>query len=97
MCVVRGLESLASPLGGPITNEFDCPLFLLSRILFTVRATDILQAVSMVHECTRTCQFTTMAVPRMVERELHSATARTEFKHDYAGNMMYCLNLYCIT
>ena len=95
MCVVRGLESLDSPLGDPIMNEADCPLFLLSHILFSARATSIHKAVSMVHECTATCQFLTIAVPRMVEREFHS-TPRLEYKHDFIGNLMYC-NLYCIT
>lgn len=80
-CVMRGLEYLDSSLGGP-TNEVDCPLFLLSHILFTARATDVLQAVSMVHQCT-TCQFVTMTVPQ-------NSIARLEYKHDYAGNLTYC-------
>ena len=43
--------------GTPITNEYDCPLLLMSHIIFTAKPSEILKAVSVVHECGETCRF----------------------------------------
>ena len=96
MCLVRELESLTTPLGDVLTNELDCPLYCLSRTIFTTAASTVIKAVSMAHECTETCHFDTTEVPRNVERESFSAS-RLEYIHDFTGNLMYCLNVYCIT
>jgi len=93
VCVVRGLESLASPVGY-ITNKIECPLLLLSRTIFSTRTSSVLEAISVVHECTATCQFVTMQVPQNMERESRYIS-RLEYKHDFT-NLMYCLNSYCI-
>lgn len=47
---------MVSPLGMPITNEYDCPLLMLSNVMFTVKTTEILRDISVVHECTESCQ-----------------------------------------
>ena len=95
VCIVRGLEAMVSPLGIPITNEFDCPLLCLSRIIFTTTSSDIVKAVSIVHECTETCQFIDTDCSQQVEREDITMT-RLEYKHDFTGNFMFCLNVYCM-
>ena len=92
-CFIRGLEEMVSPLGAPILNEFDCPLLSLSHTIFTVYSTSIKKAVSIVHNCTDTCQFIDMECPRHVERE-DVTIKRLEYKHDFFGNPMFCLNVY---
>lgn len=87
---------MLSPLGEEITNEIDCPLLSLSNVVFATRSSFVMKAVSVVHECTDTCQFKNKEVPRNIEREPVS-TSRTEFEHDFIGNSMYCLNIYCMT
>lgn len=66
VCVVRGLDTLLSPLGDPITNAYDCPLLSLTRTIFTARTLDVLKAVSVVHECARTCEFKIKEYPEVL-------------------------------
>ena len=81
--------------GTPITNEYDCPLLLMSHIIFTAKPSEILKAVSVVHECGETCRFVNKETPRNVERE-NISLARVEYEHDFSTNFMYCLNIFCI-
>ena len=92
MCCERS-RTLLSPLGDPITNEYDCPLLSLTHTIFTARTSEVLQAVSVIHECTGTCQFITKECPRKVERE-EVSLSRIEYVHDFCRNFMYCSNLY---
>lgn len=69
VCLARELESLTTPLGDVLASELDCPLYYLSRTIFTTQASTVVKAVSMAHECTETCYFDTSEVPRNVERE----------------------------
>ena len=87
---------MVSPLGMPITNEYDCPLLMLSNVVFTVKTTEILRDIFVVHECTESCQFVEKAVSQNVERE-DVSVCRLEFQHDFDSNIMYCLNIYCMT
>ena len=57
------------PNGQPLLNEYECPLFTLSRTLFTVDSRRILKAISMVHECGNHCKFETAVILNTVERE----------------------------
>ncbi len=91
-CILRGLQS---PLGEDITNDIDCPLLSLSNVVFATRSSSVMKAVSVVHDCSDTCQFKNKEVPRNIERKPVS-TSRTEFEHDFIGNSMYCLNIYCM-
>ena len=93
---MRGLQSFQAPSGEPITNEIDCPLLTLSRSVFTTRASSVFKRVSIVHECSGTCQFVSKAVPRNIERERVSV-ARIEYEHDFSSNLVYCLNVYCMS
>ena len=56
-CTVCSLEEILTPLGIPIMNEFDCPLLSLTHTIFTMKPPEILKAVSVVHQCTESCQF----------------------------------------
>ena len=68
ICILRGFEEMVSPLGATVTNEFDCPLLMLSNVVFAVTS-EVLKDISVVHEYTQSCKFVERAVPRKVERE----------------------------
>ena len=84
------------PSGEEITNYADCPLLLLSNVIFVTRSSLVLKAVSVVHECSQTCHFMSADFPRNIEREQVTISSRIEYKHDYSGNLMYSLNIYVL-
>lgn len=94
--MIRGIESVvASPSGNnEILNDLDCPLLMLTRTIFTVKSSAILNAVSVVHECGSTCKFVIKQWPGRIEREQY-LSSRIEYEHDY-GNSLYYLNVYCM-
>ena len=55
--------------GTPLLNEFDCPLFSLARTILSVDSSNILAAVSFVHECDEACNFVERNVQLTQERE----------------------------
>ena len=77
-----------------ILNEFNCPLLQLSNCLCLHAASCILRPVSILHECTNSCIFTTNRV-QSIERE-EVETAGLTFVHDYSNNSMYSLNIFNI-
>ena len=52
---MQGFEAIALADGTLFLNEFDCPLFSWSQTVLLVESTDILAAVSFVHECDEAC------------------------------------------
>ena len=94
LCLIRGLEFLSSPQGDPITNECDCPLLMMTHIIFTTKSSAIVNAVSIIHECGDTCKFVTKQWPKNIEREKLYLSSQIEYEHDF-GNSMYYLNIYC--
>ena len=93
-CLVRLVEQLELPTGAPILNTFECPLLSLSSNIGMVSASNIRQAVSVVHECGTSCTFKNVIKTRNVEREQVDQQKLT-FVHDYS-NLMFCLNVYCM-
>ena len=85
ICIVRGLDTLVSSDGNPINNEYDCPLLILSNVIFTVKSSEIVRSVSVVHECSETCKFVNKETPRNVERE-DISLSRLEYEHDFCTN-----------
>ena len=81
------------PNGQPLLNDYECPLFTLSRTLFSVDSTRIQKAISMVLECGNHCKFETTAILNTGERE-QVADTKLVFLHDWT--QLYCLNVYCI-
>ncbi|KAL5474420.1 hypothetical protein EMCRGX_G026364 [Ephydatia muelleri] len=57
LCLVQGFLAMQLPNGQPLLNDYECPLFTLSRTLFSVDSTRIQKAISMVHECGNHCKF----------------------------------------
>ncbi|KAL5509435.1 hypothetical protein EMCRGX_G004809 [Ephydatia muelleri] len=94
LCLVQGFLALQLPNGQPLFNDFECPLFTLSRTLFTVDSTRIQKAVSMVHECGNHCKFEKSVILNTVERE-QVADTKLVFLHDWT-QLLYCLNVYCV-
>ena len=80
--------------GDAIVKDYDCSLLTLTANITIISSSLVIQSVSIVHECTSTCVFTTLPNIRTVERE-RIELAQLIFKHDWT-NMLYCLNIYCI-
>ena len=91
VCIVRSLEKVLTKLGTPILNEFDYPLLMLTHCIFTLRPQELVKAVSIIHKCTESCQFTDKEGIRNVERE-DVTFPGIEFKHNFIDNNMFCLN-----
>ena len=69
-CLVNTFYYLSvSPESELICNDSDCPLLLLSSNVYLIRPGAIVNAVSVVHECGRSCTFKEISSSRVVERE----------------------------
>ena len=76
-----------------ITNEYSCPLALLTREFFIVPTLDIIAPVSVVHECTTSCKIIQSdSAIRLIEREEVELNQHV-YKHD-VSNELYCINVY---
>ena len=91
LCIVRGFEELTLPNGEPLLNQFDCPLYKLSRTIFFVQSSNVHKAVSMVHECGEGCQFVEASTCRSIERK-ETIQVNRIFQHDWTQEL-YCRNL----
>ena len=77
--------------GDVMVNDYDCPLLTLTANITIISSSIVIQSVSIVHECTATCVFTTLPNISTVEREIIELT-QLIFKHDWT-NMFYCFNI----
>lgn len=80
--------------GEPILNEFDCPFLTFSNLIYCIPSTSVKRSVSVVHECSNTCMYTTDLTSKTVEHE-GVDVSEVVFKHDWSTNL-YCLNIYCM-
>lgn len=81
-------------LGEHIVNEFDCPLMTMSNILYCIPSKWILHAVSIVHECSNTCLYSTTTTSERVE-QIDIQTSKLTLTHDWT-NKIFCFNIYCM-
>lgn len=81
-------------LGEIIINEFDCPLLMLSSLVYCVLASHVDHSISVVHECTDSCKYVTGQGAKTIEHE-NVTISQLSYKHDYSNNM-YCFNVYCM-
>ena len=66
-----------------LTNEFECPLLMLTKSVVPISPELIFEAVSIVHECGETCKFTDETT-RTVQREtIVENKQRLSYKHDF--------------
>ena len=82
------------PDGQPLLNPFDCPLYNLSRTIFSVDSSAIVRPVSMVHECGSSCKLDNAEFAQNIERE-QMVTTQCIFRHDWTVTT-FCYNVYCI-
>ena len=83
------LPQVASTEGN---NDLDCPRLCMTNLFYCIDSHLISHAVSVIHECTSTCNFVSTTVTSTVEHEQVASTALT-YMHDYS-NKNYCLNVY---
>ncbi len=87
-CAVRLLQYM------DVTNEYDCPILTVSDLVHCIPSTSVCHSVSVIHQCTCTCNFITNVVPRRIEHEnIHSS--QLFYQHDLS-NKLYCYNVYCM-
>ena len=55
--------------GNVMVNDYDCPLLTLTANITIISSSIVIQFVSIVHECTANCVFTTLRNICTVERE----------------------------
>ena len=70
--------------GDVMINDYDCPLLTLTANITIISSSIVIQSVSIVHECTATCVFTTLPNICTVERERIELT-QLIFKHDWTN------------
>ena len=95
VCLVHGFEAMALADGTPLLKKFDCPLFSLSRTILSVDSTNILAAVSFVHECDEDCTFVERNMQITQERE-EADMPKLVFEHNWRFNLLFCYNIYCV-
>ena len=94
-CIVQLFEPMDS-FGIPITNDYDCPLLSLTYLFHCIPAHCILQSVSLIHECSPTCNLQCINTSSTVERLSVSSQKHTcMFVHDFSNNL-YSFNVYCM-
>ena len=65
-CILQELE-LQQVMGFTVHNEQDCPLLTLTKTLCVVPSSAVITHISVIHQCTSTCNITTQ--PFTIERE----------------------------
>ena len=80
--------------GENIVDEFECPLLSMTETIYCVQSVHISHSVSVIHQCTRTCKFTTRLASKTIEHEKISSSELC-YQHD-KKNRMYSLNVYCL-
>ena len=93
-CIVRPYDPVTVPDGRSITNEFGCSLLEPREGIQSFPPHYIVRPVSIIHECSATCEFKKTEVLQTVEREEVQVEQLT-YEHDWS-NSHYCLNIYCI-
>lgn len=92
---VHCLDLLKDGVGTVITNDRDCPLLSATNYVAAVHPSDIISAVSIVHECTTDCKFKA-GKSRKVERQEVDLQTGLTLEHDYTTNTFFSLNIYCM-
>ena len=71
MIIYETLRDWIDPIllnGDHVKNEFECPVYTLSKLLVAVPSESINNTISFVHECDNDCKFHHQAT-RLYERE----------------------------
>ena len=73
-------------------NDQDCELLELESRTIELDPTKIIKKVSIIHDCTSTCKYSSNAT-FTIERELTTSNKKLTLEHDLLRNV-YCLNPY---
>ena len=92
-CIIQGFQPCISN-AVPLLSHHDCPIFELTKTIFTTEATNVSKSVSFVHLCADSCKFEEASASVLLEQEEVDAPG-LHFIHDYR-NYMYCYNVYCM-
>ena len=76
----------------PLLSHHDCPIFELTKTIFTTEATNVSKSVSFVHLCADSCKFEETSTSVLLDKEVD--TTGLHFIHD--NKYMYCYNVYCM-
>ena len=93
-CVLQKLEANMEDDGRPVLNDIDCPLYGLKKTLVNVASTNIISPISVVHECTHLCKFSSQLTQCLYERETINKQ-QIIYQHDYT-HPLFSLNVYCM-
>ena len=74
-------------------NKQQCPLMNFSNHLVSVPSDHVLSSISVVHECSRTCQLLRKTKTYQIERE-NIELDTLVLKHD--TKTLFALNVYCL-
>ena len=78
--------------GQDIMDDKDCPVLLLSNLLYCIKSIQVLKPVSIVHECGQGCS---LRKRRRIERQEMETSSLVHW-HDFKNNKMFVLNMYCM-
>ena len=87
-CVLQKLEKICAN-GISVKNEMDCPLLEARTRYEVIPSTNVLSAISVVHECTGSCKLRPMQTT-VVERENTVAITGQTVCHDKAKYLLLC-------
>ncbi len=61
---------------------------LLMSMIHCIPSTSVCHSVSVIHQCTCTCNFITNVVPRRIEHEnIHSSRSQLFYQHDLSNKL----------
>ena len=89
LCIVRFFEVTST------TDEFDCPIIILTNEIASVLPSTIMGPVSIIHSCSASCKIVSKPIYRTIEREkVQQTDDQLAFIHDISDKL-YVLNIYC--
>ena len=95
LCVVRHMEPMEVPLGGPMLNPYECPLMTRTNIIRFVFYNLVDRSVSVVHECDSRCAIQEEASATATVERRAVSIKKTSFLHNW-NNDLYCFNIFCM-
>jgi hypothetical protein len=95
LCVIRHMEPMETPLGGPMLNHYECPLMTRTSIIRFVSSNLVHRSVSVVHECDSGCAIQAEANATAIVERRAVSVKKTSFLHNW-NNDLYCYNIFCM-
>ena len=90
-CLIQYFKQVKDHSGDNICNEKGFPQLRKTSKLLMTSSSSIITAVSIIHDCSSTCHYSSERPKISLERENVSSTLPISYIHDYS-NSQYCLN-----